>query len=109
MEREEKDQHLWDRFIRIGERIGDGDLEPSESRWINREYKKLSKILIPDIAANYKAAQKERNKNRDEQIAKLAAEKKCSCGGTYKQSRSGSKILYCISCKKRVIAVASKK
>lgn len=109
MEREEKNQHLWDRFIRLGERIGDGDLEPAESRWMNREYKILAKQLCPDIADHYKEQKRARNKQRDEQIARLIEKIKCDCGGTYKQSRSGSKVLNCIQCKKRVKAVAKKK
>ena len=32
MERDEHEQHLWDRFVRLGERIGDGDLEGSEKK-----------------------------------------------------------------------------
>lgn len=109
MEREEKNQHLWDRFIRLGERIGDGDLDASEAKWMNREYKALSKQLCPDIADHYKEQQKARNKNRDEQIAKLIETKKCDCGGTFKQSRSGSKILNCLQCNRRVQAVNKKK
>jgi len=109
MEKEDKNKHLWDQFIRLGERIGDGDLDASESKWMNREYKRLSKILCPDIADHYKEQQQARNKNRDEQIAKLIEKIKCDCGGTYKQSRSGSKILNCPNCKKRVKAVSKKK
>lgn len=109
MERKEHEQHLWDRFARLGERIGDGDLEGSEKKWFNREYSKLARILIPEIKEQDKQKRASKSKNIDEQMVKLLSEHKCQCGGTYKQSRSGSKIAYCQSCNKRVQASKSKK
>lgn len=45
-------------------------------------------------------------------IARLIAEKKCTfedCGGTLRQSRSGSKVVYCTVCNHRYIATSKKK
>lgn len=108
MEANRDNEHLWNQFIRLGERIGDGDLDASESKWMNREYSKLSKILIPELKEQSKEQRKNKAKNINEQMIKLLAEKKCNCGGTYEQSRSGSKVAYCLSCNKRVMACKTK-
>lgn len=104
----DENKHLWDRFVRLGERIGDGDLEGSESKWMNREYSKLARIIIPEIKDQEKEKRANKAKNINEQMVKLLSEKKCSCGGNYKQSRSGSKVAYCQDCNKRVKACKSK-
>lgn len=108
MENKDENKHLWEQFCRLGERIGDGDLEGSEARWFNREYSKLARILIPELKEQDKEKRAAKAKNINEQMTKLLSEKKCSCGGNYKQSRSGSKIAYCQSCSKRVQACKSK-
>ena len=75
------DEFLWNQFIRIGERLGDGDLDPSEEKWMRKEYRKLSRILIPDTPEmkEFKRKQRaERNKNIDDQMAKLLSDKPCS-------------------------------
>ena len=108
MERDEHQKHLWEQFYRLGERIGDGDLEGSEKKWFNREYSRLARILIPELKEQDKEKRAAKAKNINEQMTKLLSEKKCQCGGYYKQSRSGSKIAYCQSCNKRVQACKSK-
>ncbi len=108
MEDNKENQHLWNQFIRLGERIGDGDLDASESRWMNKEYSKLSKILIPELKEKAKEQRANKAKNINEQMVKLLSDKNCMCGGSYKQSRSGSKVAYCQSCNKRVMACKSK-
>ena len=108
MQSNDDNQHLWDRFVKLGERIGDGDLDASESRWMNREYSKLSKILIPELKEQAKEQRSNKAKNINEQMIKLLAIKKCSCGGELKQSRSGSKIVYCKVCNKRYSACKTK-
>lgn len=104
----EHPQHLWDTFARLGERIGDGDMDTDEARYVNREYKKLSRILVPEIDEAYKEQRKAKALRINEQMVKLLAEKKCTCGGELKQSRSGSKIAYCKTCDKRYKATKSK-
>ncbi len=112
---EEKDKkneppkHLWDRFIMLGERIGDGDLDANESKWMNREYLSLAKQLDPEIKESFKKKRQEKALRINEQMAKLLADKKCSCGGEMEQSRSGSIICYCKVCNKRFKATSKKK
>lgn len=108
MEEIKHNENLWNQFIRLGERIGDGDLDASESRWMNKEYSKLSKILIPELKEKAKEQRANKAKNINEQMIKLLSEKKCKCGGAYKQSRSGSKVAYCLDCNKRVMACKTK-
>lgn len=109
MEEKRENEHLWNQFIRLGERIGDGDLDASESKWMNRDYKKLSKILIPELKEDAKKRRLEINTHINEQMVKLLSEKKCMCGGVLKQSRSGSKVCYCVDCKKRYVGTRAKK
>lgn len=100
-------KHLWDQFIRLGERIGDGDLGPDE-KWMLRDYKRISKILIPEIKADEKEVQQMKNKNRDTQMTTLLENKKCKCGGTLKQTRSGSLTADCTTCGARYKAKTKK-
>lgn len=109
MEGKDENKYLWEQFCRLGERIGDGDLEGSEAKWFNREYARLARILIPELKEQDKEKRADKAKNINEQMTKLLSEKKCQCGGIYKQSRSGSKVVYCQSCNKRAVACKSKK
>jgi hypothetical protein len=34
---EDTNKHLWDTFARLGERIGDGDMDANEARWVNHK------------------------------------------------------------------------
>lgn len=97
----DSNQVLWDRFVRLGERIGDGDMDASEAKWVNREYKKLMLILCPDIKESLKVKRKQKAQRVNEQMLKLLQIKKCECGGSLRQSRSGSKIAYCTICNNR--------
>jgi len=99
-------QHLWNQFCKLGEMMGDGLHYESDGKWIPREYKKLAKILVPEIREAEKKRRERKNGNINEQMNKLLLEKKCPCGGTLRQSRSGSKICYCETCKKRYKAVS---
>lgn len=103
------DRSDWDRFARLGEAIGDGDLSASESKWMNREYKKLSRALIPEIDEKYKVQRKLKAHRINEQMTELLKIKKCACGGTLQQARSGSKICYCIVCNSRYAATKKRK
>lgn len=98
----EDNKHLWDRFVRLGDMIGEG--LHHEEPWITKEYHHLRMILCPpseDEKAFFKAERQKINSNIDEQMAILLAKKKCSCGGGLKQSRSGSKVAYCELCNQR--------
>lgn len=104
----DENKHLWDQFIRLGERIGDGDLDAAEARWMNAEYKKLSCILVPEIAEHYKEVRRNKARSIDAQLQKLLEVKTCDCGSKLRQARAGSKICYCIACNKRFMASKKK-
>ena len=104
-------QHLWDRFIRLGDMIGDGDYDP----WVPREYKKLMKILCPPTEEEKQIKsenRRKRNENIDQQIKERLIKDKCSkCNSDLKQTRKGSKVVQCINeeCKARFQYKAKKK
>lgn len=97
----------WRQFCRLGEMMGDGLHHEPDGKWIAKEYRKLSKLLIGDIP-ELKEEQKRKRKlkaaNIDEQMAKILAAKKCECGGNLKQKRSGAKVAYCETCNTRYVA-----
>lgn len=98
----EENKHLWDRFVRLGDMIGEGLHHDDKS--ITKEYRELMMILCPpspEAQAFAKELRQKINSTIDEQMAALLASKKCECGGVIKQSRSGSKVAYCESCKQR--------
>lgn len=97
----EENQFLWRQFCRLGEMMGDGLHHEPDGKWIEREYKHLARILIPELKTQDKERRKLKALNIDEQMQKLLLERKCSCGGTLKQSRSGSKVCYCTECNAR--------
>ena len=96
-------QFEWNQFCRLGEMIGDGLHREPDGKWISKEYKRLSRILLPDIKKREAEQRKERNKSIDEAIAKRIETDRCSCGSKMIQSRSGSYVVSCIDadCGKR--------
>ena len=97
-----EDKHLWEQFIRLGEMIGDGLHNEPDGKWISRDYRKLSKILVPEIKEAETAQRKMKNQHIDEQIKKLIEKIKSKCcNADLTQSRSGSLIVYCSKCKGR--------
>lgn len=103
-------KHLWDQFIKLGEMIGDGAHEEPGGKWMSREYKKLSKILVPEIKEAETNFRQIKNKAIDEKIKLLLEKMKSTCcNSDFKQARSGSLIVYCFLCNKRYKATTSKK
>lgn len=100
-EKQDHPQHLWDQFIKLGDMIGDGLHRERGGGWINRDYNKLAKILVPEIKEAAAARRKRKADHVNEQMQKLLEKKKCDCGGNLKQSRSGSKVAYCALCNRR--------
>lgn len=94
----------WRQFCRLGEMMGDGLHYEADGKWIAKEYRKLAKLLIPELREQDKTKRKLKAVNIDEQMTKLLAEKKCSCGGVLKQKRSGAKVAYCEKCNARYVA-----
>lgn len=106
----EGNQHLWDRFIWLGDKIGEGDLEPSELKGYNREYKRLMKILVPEVAEDLKKARQQRNQMINEAAKKFLDEHPCpECGGPRQQTRSGSKTITCTPCNLRWTLTSKKR
>lgn len=103
------DKRLWDQFCRLGEMMGDGLHHEPDGKWIAREYRQLSKILIPEIKKEHSQLRKIRAANINVQMAKLLENKKCDCGGDIKQGRSGTKVAYCQKCNQRFVARSGKK
>jgi len=103
------DDFHWRQFCKLGEMMGDGLHHESDGKWIVREYNQLAKILIPELKEHAKSRRKLKAKNIDEQMQKMLLEKRCSCEGVLVQSRSGSKVCYCIKCNNRYVAGKKKK
>jgi len=107
-------QHLWDRFIALGDRIGMGDLE-REDQWMIKDYRRLMKILCPpteEEKAIKAEIRRKRNENIDKQIEEKLKVDKCSkCNSDLKQTRKGSKVVQCINeeCKTRFQYKSKKK
>lgn len=104
-------QHLWHRFIRLGDMIGDGDHE----KWVEVEYRKLMKILCPpteEEKAIKSENRRKKNENIDKQIQERLKTDKCSkCNSDLKQTRKGSKVVQCTNeeCKSRYQYKSKKK
>lgn len=98
-------EFLWNQFCKLGEMMGDGLHHEDDGAWIPKEYKRLMKILCPEISNE---ARKTKADKIDSQMVNLLSQRKCECGGDLKQSRKGSKICYCIVCNKRYKAKAKK-
>ena len=73
-ENNDENKHLWEQFCRLGERIGDGDLEGSEAKWFNREHARLARILIPELKEQDKEKRAAKAKNINKQMVKLLSE-----------------------------------
>ena len=101
-------QFLWNQFCKLGEMMGDGLHYEPDGKWISTEYKKLSRILIPELKEDDKKERLIKATSIDVQMEKLTAEKKCQCGGKLKQARKGSKIAYCQTCNARYKAKSKK-
>lgn len=103
---EKDNKHLWDQFIRLGERIGDKDLS-REDQWMIKDYRRLMKILCPPTEEEKQIKsenRRKRNENIDQQIKERLIKDKCSkCNSDLKQTRKGSKVVQCINeeCKAR--------
>lgn len=99
------DRFHWDMFARLGERIGDGDMSASEAKYVNREYKRLSRMLVPEIDQVYKDRRKQRAEIINAAVAVFLENNKCSrCTGPLTQVRSGSKVTRCIPCLDKQVA-----
>lgn len=86
----------WNQFCKLGEMIGDG--LHYEEPWISKEYKRLSRILIPEIKEQEAENRRKKNENINKQIVEKLKTDRCSkCTSQLKQTRSGSKVVQCIN------------
>lgn len=85
----------WQQFIKLGDMMGDG--LHYEEPWIAKEYKRLSKILIPAIKKQETERRKKLNEAINIQVSNKLKTDRCSCGSKLKQTRSGSKVVKCLS------------
>lgn len=93
-------------LIKLGDMMGDGLHHEPDGKWIEREYKKIFDSLYPE---HKKAARLKKAILINDQIKKLLERIKCkNCSGQLKQSRSGSRIVYCLECNGRFKAVSNK-
>ena len=101
MATKDNNTHLWSQFIRLGERIADGD--HYEDPWISKEYKRLSRILVPEMANLEAKKRKERIHSINQSVKNWFENhyRPCECGGNLLQTRSGSKTLKCIVCHRK--------
>lgn len=108
-------QFLWNRFIKLGNMMGDGLHYEPDGKWISKEYGKLLKILCPpteEEKAIKSEIRRKKNENIDIQITERLKTDKCSkCKSDLKQTRKGSKVVQCINeeCKARFQYKAKKK
>ena len=77
-------QALWDRFIKLGDMIGEG--LHYEEKWISKDYNQLSKILMPDM---HKSMRFSKNEARNKRVQEKLLTDKCNCGSDMKQTQIG--------------------
>ena len=104
--KEINDDFLHNQLIKLGDMMGDGLHHEPDGKWISQEYRRISKLLMPEV---FSEMRKHKRDSVDVQMAKLIQEKKCSCGGYLVQSRKGCKTAVCIKCGTKYIAKSKKK
>ena len=84
---------LHQQLIRLGDMMGDGLHLEKDGRWIAREYKRISRVLFPEMFP------KKNTTERDKAIAEWCKDNPCKdCGGKFKQTRKGSMRVVCTEC-----------
>lgn len=103
----ESREFLSSQLIKLGDMMGDGLHHEPDGYWIAKEYRRISKILYPEM---YKDLRKAKNAAIDKTIAeKLKTDKCFKCHSELKQTRSGSKVVRCVSCGAKFKYKAKKK
>jgi len=91
--RDERTAGLYRDLIKLGDMLGDGMGDEPDGKWIKQEYRRVARALghIPPRANNNAAI--------NTRMLQRVVEQKClNCGGTLKQTRSGSMKGRCTSC-----------
>ena len=68
----------WNQFCRLGEMMGDGLHHEPDRKWISKEYRRLSRILIPEIKEAEQKARKAKGENIQRQMEALMEKKPCT-------------------------------
>ena len=58
----------WNQFCRLGEMMGDGLHHEPDGKWISKEYRRLSRILVPEIKEAEQKARKAKAENIQRQM-----------------------------------------
>lgn len=99
MKNDDDKKHLHQQLIKLGDMMGDGLHLEKGGGWIKREYAKITKALYgakrPDGTAKIKVEAINRG------MVSALEKSRCTCGGTLKQTRSGSLRASCTVCPKR--------
>lgn len=96
------DDFLYNQLVKLGDMMGDGLHHESDGKWIEKEYKAITKVLMPEVFADIR---KKKRDNVDKQMAELLLKNKCECGGILAQVRKGVKVSVCLLCGKKYRAV----
>jgi len=91
----EHNSFLWNQFAQLGEMIGDGLHYEDPS--ISKQYKRLSRMLMPE---EHKHMRQLKNAKIDEAVEGRLKDDRCfKCSGKLSQVRSGSFVVKCQDCK----------
>lgn len=93
---EDDRSYLFRQLVRLGDMMGDGMHLESDGKWISKEYRRVAKALGYTMPSKKRADNSGAiNQRMDERVKQVPCGK---CGGTLKQSRSGSMQAKCTSC-----------
>jgi hypothetical protein len=91
--RDDRTTHLHNQLVKLGDMLGDGMGDEPDGAWIKKEYRRVCKAL------GYGPPRRNNSEAINKRMAERVAEQACSnCGGTLKQTRSGSMKGRCTSC-----------
>lgn len=86
-------EFLSNQLIKLGDMMGDGLHHEPDGKWISQEYRRICRILYPEMFPKKDFTQ------RNQAVAKWCESHKCSrCGGELKQTKSGSLRVICKDC-----------
>lgn len=87
-------EFLHNQLIKLGDMMGDGLHYEPDGKWISKEYRRISKILFPEMFP------KRDFSFRDNKVAEWCKSHKCDkCGDELKQTKSGALRVVCLNCK----------
>lgn len=93
----DNNEFLHNQLIKLGDMMGDGLHHEPDGKWIAKEYRKIAKLLYPEM---YKKKPKttQQKEKINEQMAGLMANGCPKCSGTLVQVKNYSKTCKCTNC-----------